>query len=196
VVRILVEGRVRLRLSELLGDNAQLREFMQDRLRYYFREVRGHAYDEVNAAVAAGADDPVDLAERLDAIRGVRPTENFEPVAASFKRIRNILEQAKFTAGGAAVDESLLAEEPERALHAALNGLRGKSPAGYAERLAGMAALRPAIDRFFDKVLVNAPDERVRQNRLALLSSLLSEFSTIADFSEIVVTTQGVQGDA
>ena len=65
--------------------------------------------------------------------------------------------------------------------------ISGKS---YSEALANIAALRPVVDRFFDKVLVNAPDERVRRNRLTLLSSLLSEFSTIADFSEIVVTTQ------
>jgi len=49
--------------------------------------------------------------------------------------------------------------------------------------------LRPKIDLFFDKVLVNAPDPAVRQNRLTLLQTLLAEFSTIADFSEIVTTS-------
>ena len=58
------------------------------------------------------------------------------------------------------------------------------------QRSRAIASIRPEVDLFFDKVLVNAPDERVRHNRLSLLSSLLSEFSTIADFSEIVVTTQ------
>jgi glycyl-tRNA synthetase beta chain len=60
----------------------------------------------------------------------------------------------------------------------------------YAAALGSIASIRPRIDTFFDKVLVNAPQERVRNNRLILLSSLLSEFSTIADFSEIVVITQ------
>ncbi len=54
-----------------------------------------------------------------------------------------------------------------------------------------IATLRPAVDLFFDKVLVNAPDEAMRRNRLTLLHKLLTEFSTIADFSEIV--TQGTQ---
>ena len=49
--------------------------------------------------------------------------------------------------------------------------------------------MRPQVDLFFDKVLVNAPDEQVRQNRLTLLSTLLAEFSTIADFSEIVTNS-------
>jgi glycyl-tRNA synthetase beta chain len=58
----------------------------------------------------------------------------------------------------------------------------------YRAALEAIASLRPKVDTFFDKVLVNAPEERVRQNRLLLLSSLLTEFSAIADFSEIVTT--------
>ena len=59
----------------------------------------------------------------------------------------------------------------------------------YQEKLAMIATLRPQVDLFFDKILVNDPDPAIRENRLALLHSLLTEFSTIADFSEIV--TQG-----
>jgi glycyl-tRNA synthetase beta chain len=57
--------------------------------------------------------------------------------------------------------------------------------------LQGIAALRPSVDRFFDEVMVMTDDEQVRKNRLTLLSGLLSEFSTIADFSEIVTAEQG-----
>ena len=53
-----------------------------------------------------------------------------------------------------------------------------------------IASLRPKVDLFFDKILVNAPDPAVRQNRLTLLHSMLAEFSTIADFSEIVTNFQ------
>ena len=56
----------------------------------------------------------------------------------------------------------------------------------YRGALAGIASLRPAVDLFFDKVLVNAPDAAVRRNRLTLLATVLTEFSAIADFSEIV----------
>ena len=51
-----------------------------------------------------------------------------------------------------------------------------------------IAAFRPAVDAFFDKVLVNAPDPAVRANRLTLLNKLFTEFSTVADFSEIVTS--------
>ncbi|MCX6609230.1 MAG: hypothetical protein NTW74_00075, partial [Acidobacteria bacterium] len=62
--------------------------------------------------------------------------------------------------------------------------------ASYADILAAMATLRPALDLFFEKVLVNAPDLAVRENRLTLLFGLKTEFSGIAEFSEIVPKTQ------
>jgi glycyl-tRNA synthetase beta chain len=190
VVKILVEGKLPLLLPALLGDNSQLREFFLDRVHHYFREVRGFKYDEVNAVAASGWDDLADMESRLVAIQAVRPTENFEPLAASFKRIRNILKQAEFTGGGEA-DERLLEDGPEKDLYAAVAATRvaigGDST--YEEKLRQIASLRPAVDLFFDKVLVNAPDEAVRRNRLTLLEKLLTEFSAVADFSEIV--TQG-----
>ena len=185
VVKILVEGGIRIPLAPLLQDNEALVSFFEDRVRYYFRDVRGYPYDEVNAAMAAGWSELWDLAERLEAVHQVRPTDNFEPLAASFKRVRNILEQAKFTGGE--IDPGLFVEEAERALHLAMAGVR-TTGVDYKTALLSIARLRPAIDAFFDKVLVNAPDERVRNNRLALLHHLRSQFSRIADFSEIVTS--------
>ncbi len=187
VVRILVEGRITLPLRQLLGGDKQLEEFVLDRVRYYFRDVRGFNYDEVNAVLANSSDDLVDVEKRLQAVQAVRPTENFEPLAASFKRIQNILRQADFQ-GGAVVDRALLEPGPEQDLHAEFERVRSEVKAGreYRAALETIASLRPKVDLFFDKVLVNAPDARVRLNRLTLLHGLLTEFSSIADFSEIV----------
>lgn len=192
VVKILVEGGMSYRLSELAAGNRQLREFLLDRVRYYFREVRAFSYDEVNAVLASGYDDLADVERRLRAIQTVRRTEDFEPIAASFKRIKNILRQAGFSGGGE-IDVSLLEAGDEAGLHAAfvriretVNGYR--SSRDYRAALEAVASLRPQVDLFFDHVLVNAPDERVRHNRLTLLSNLLTEFSSIADFSEIVTS--------
>ena len=192
VVKILVEGGLRFRISELAGSDEKLIDFLRDRIRYYFREVQGFAYDEVNAVLAASFDDLPDAAERLAAIRDVRPTENFEPIAASFKRIKNILRQAGY-AGGDEVAPELLVENEERLLYEAFLRARGeveqhRRRGAYRAGLQAIAALRPQVDGFFDHVLVNAPDERLRKNRLALLANLLKEFSSIADFSEIVTT--------
>ncbi len=183
VVKILVEGRMALLVSDLAAGDGKLVEFFRDRVEYYFRDARGFPYDEVRAAMAAGWSDLVDLESRLEAIHAVRPTEDFLRVAGGVKRIKNILRQAQF-AGGTSFDVSLLEDGPERGLFEAFGRLG--SGGSYRERLDAIAALRPQVDLFFDKVLVNAPDERVRANRLTLLSTILSEFSKIADFSEIV----------
>ena len=118
----------------------------------------------------------------------MRPTANFEPLAASFKRTSNILKQSNFTPSGP-VSAALLEVGPEAELHSAFNTVRAATKgAGYKQALETVATLRPKLDLFFDKVMVNAPDEGVRANRLTLLHELLTEFSTIADFSEIVTS--------
>ena len=190
VVKILVEGGLTHPLRSLVGDDEKLLEFFLDRVRYYFREIRAFAYDEVNAVLAAGSDDLVDVEQRLKAIQAVRPTPDFEPIAASFKRIKNILRQAEFSGGGEVATE-LLVEPQEKELYEAfvrvrddVEGLRVKR--AYQPALEAIASMRPQVDSFFDDVLVNAPEEDVRRNRLTLLASLLREFSSIADFSEIV----------
>jgi glycyl-tRNA synthetase beta chain len=184
VVRILAEGRMPLRVRDLAAGSEALAEFFRDRVEYYFREVRGFPYDEVRATMAAGWSDLVDLEDRLNAIHAVRPTENFTALAGGVKRIKNILRQAEF-AGGAGFDPALLEAGPERDLYEGFVRLPGAA-AGYRPALEAIAALRPRVDLFFDRVLVNAPDERVRRNRLALLHTILTEFAKIADFSEIV----------
>jgi glycyl-tRNA synthetase beta chain len=182
VVKILVEGRLELPLLELIRGDQALITFFEDRVKFYFKDIRGFKYDEVNAAMAAGWNSLVDLEARLMRIQSLRATPDFEPLAASFKRIRNILEQALFEGGGA-VDAGLLEAGPERDLYDEYLRISGQ-PIENA-----IARLRPKVDLFFDKVLVNAPDAHIRLNRLTLLNTLLREFSSIADFSEIVTTS-------
>jgi glycyl-tRNA synthetase beta chain len=186
VVRILVEGKLEFPVAQLIGNDAQLREFLLDRVKYYFREVRGFKYDEVNAVLASGWDNLVDVEARLNALQAVRPTDNFEPLAASFKRIQNILRQAEFS-GGDGFNEKLLEPGPEQQLYGEFQRVRDIArKSDYLPALEAIASIRPAVDLFFDKVLVNAPDPNLRRNRLTLLHNLLTELSTIADFSEIV----------
>lgn len=186
VVRILAEGGLEFPVSKLAGGDKPLAEFLLDRIKYYFREVRGFKYDEVNAVLASGSDNLPDVEARLKALQAVRPTENFEPLAASFKRIQNILRQAGFEGTGT-VAEALLEPGPEQALYDEFRRVSETARhSEYLPALEAIASMRPAVDLFFDKVLVNAPDADVRRNRLTLLASILTEFSTIAGFSEIV----------
>ena len=196
VVKIIVEGKLDVSLQALLSPDVgagharplqadPLQDFIEDRVRYYFKEHRGFKYDEVNAAMAAGWSNLVDLEARLLRIQKLRPTSDFEPLAASFKRIRNILVQAKWDRppGLSTIDPSLLEPGPERDLYEEYQRIAGQPIENV------ISGLRPKVDLFFDKVLVNAPDARVRQNRLTLLHTLLAEFSTMADFSEIVTNS-------
>ena len=185
VVKILVEAK--LPYAPSMWADGELLSFLRDRTKYYFREVRGFKYDEVNAVLASGVGTLADVEERLLALSAVRPTENFEPLAASFKRIRNILKQAAFDPDSWLFDVELLEDGPERNLYEAFLQAKGEaSGKSYREALEAIASIRPQVDKFFDKVLVNAQNESVRSNRLAFLQSILTEFSTIADFSEIV----------
>jgi glycyl-tRNA synthetase beta chain len=210
IVKIILEKELPLSLSaaisaaaKSLKDHAphidaqpaverQVLDFLLERARYILRERRGFAYDEINAALAAGADDLGDAVERVAAVKAIRDTKNFAPLAASFKRIRNILEKSagKGDKGQLAVKKELLREAAELQLHTAAQRIgdeaaKLKKEKEYRKALEKISELRPAVDFFFDKVLVMVDDEELRRNRIALLAALLKEFSTIADFSEL-----------
>ena len=211
IVKILIETKLPLSLSlavarsiRTLGSlppkinvnvmvEKQVLDFILERARYVLKERGSVAHDEINAALAAGADDLVDAVRRAEAVKAIRKTRNFEPLAISFKRIRKILEKAGPESGWklSAVRPDFFAEEAERQLHsqaAAVSRLaeQHKREGRYREALQDIAGLRPAVDKFFEQVMVMAEEEQVRKNRLTLLSDLLAQFSTIADFSEIV----------
>ncbi|MDR3793696.1 MAG: glycine--tRNA ligase subunit beta [Terracidiphilus sp.] len=200
VVKILAESGIPLTLSEIVEDGGPdgpyketVAAFLQERLNFYLKDVRGFSYDVVSAVLAAGSDDVRDAIARAEALTTVRGGEDFAAVSAAFKRIKNIVHQAaekKFSIGPA--DESKLAAEAKELSTAATKlapqvaALRDQR--NYAEALALIATLRPTVDAFFDKVMVLDKDEAVRGANLALIDGILKGFSTIADFSEIVTS--------
>jgi glycyl-tRNA synthetase beta chain len=202
IVKILAESTpaLPLTLSEVAGRateneavEAKVRAFLVERLEFYLREAKGQAYDVVKAVLAAGSDDVRDAVARAEAVSAVRGSADFEAVSAAFKRMKNILAQAKEKgesiglAGEAAKDV-----HPAQAALAAAAAEVGEKvdtlSAGheYVSALEAVATLRPQVDGFFDQVMVMDPDAEVRRGRLALLASIVKSFSGIADFSEIV----------
>lgn len=170
--------------------------FFRERLEFYLRDGKNFAYDVVNATLAAGAagaDDVVDALARAAAVSKVRPSADFESISTSFKRMKNILRQAEEAKRKIArpFDPALLKEDAEKALalempQAAANVNSLRASKHYEQALLEISRLRPAIDTFFDKVMVMVEDEELRAHRLGLLQTLVDEFSSIADFSEIV----------
>src|SRR5580693_6734778 len=209
IVKIIMEKKLPVSLSLAVGAAAkallvhkpkkgmtteqetQVLEFILERARFILRDRDGFAYDEVNAVFRAGAKDLVDAQKRLVALKTISKSKNFEPLAVSFKRVRKILEKAELgKTEGRRVQVELFDHDAERELYAAMREAAArvqtaKRGGRYQEALEIIAGLRKAIDRFFEDVMVMAEDERIRSNRLTLLSELLKEFTTVADFSEI-----------
>jgi glycyl-tRNA synthetase beta chain len=213
IVKIIAEHKLPLPISKLFADarteysgseaerrfdrkvdfNESVANFMRERLEFYLRDVRGFAYDVVNAVLAAGSDDVVDAIARAEAVSEVRGSEDFASICVAFKRMKNILRQAAETKKpvGAQLDMDSLIEDAEKAVGARMLETAGlvqvlRDKKDYTRALTEISRLRRPVDTFFDKVMVMVDDERVRANRLALMRDLLGEFSTIADFSEIV----------
>ena len=202
IVKILAESPLPLTLHEIAAaasqeDNAlcrTIRGFLAERLDFYLRDAKGLAYDVVKAVMATDPDEPRDAVARAEAVAAARNSDDFAAIAAAFKRMRNILEQArgKGESFGTGNGREFLTEPAERALSeesgrlsAWVEGLRRAGE--YDNALAAVATLRPHVDLFFDSVMVMTPDPKVREARLSLLQRVLNDFSKIADFSEIVV---------
>jgi glycyl-tRNA synthetase beta chain len=167
--------------------------FLKERLDFYLRDVRGYAYDVVNAVLSTGLTTVTDALARAQALTQVRGSEDLLAISTAFKRIKNILRQAaeKQDQYGSSITTGDLVEPAEQHLYEEtvrvapqVEALRARQQ--YPQALEAIATLRPAIDGFFDQVMVMAPEGRLRSNRLALIASVLSDFSRIADFSEIV----------
>ena len=198
IVKILAESGLPLTLadvvtaSDVAGTNReQVATFLQERLHFFLKDVRGFAYDVVNAVLAAGADDVRDAIARAEALTVARESADFAAISAAFKRIKNILRQAeeKGFAIQPAFGTTLAPEAQQLAAAAAVLApevARLRQERSYNEALVRIATLRPVVDAFFDKVMVLDPDEKIRGAHLALIDEILRGFSGIADFSEIV----------
>jgi glycyl-tRNA synthetase beta chain len=187
------------KFSRSIDYSVAVREFFRERLEFYLKEVdKGKfRYDVVNAVLAVGSDDVVDAIARARALSSVLHLPEFLAIAAASKRMRNILRQAaeKGIKPAPAFDYLLESSHEEKNLAAYVQNNAAKIEAHrkskeYGDALLLLSTVRERVDGFFDKVMVMVEDERLRANRLALLDTLLKEFSTIADFSEIVTESQ------
>ncbi len=214
IVKVIAEKKLPFRLSDLMRDaragykgseaekkfvdDAKFQQsvttFFNERLEFYLKDVRGYAYDVVKAVLAAGSDDVVDAVARAEAVKQVMHMAEFQAIGAACKRMRNILKQAadKNIEPAAKFESLPESSDEEKSLVAYLEKTGSKAEEyrtkkEYLDALLLLSTAREPVDRFFDKVMVMVDDERIRANRLALLRMLLKQFSTIADFSEIVL---------
>ena len=212
IVKVIAEKKMPIRISELMRDarsgyqksaaekkfvdertyEDSVTVFFRERLEFYLRDVCGYPYDLVKAVLAADANDVVDSRARAQAVKQVLHMPEFQAIGAACKRMRNILRQAeeKGIAPAESFESLPQAAEEEKILRGYLEQQGPRIEAQrdkkeYFDALMLLSTAREPIDRFFDRVMVMVEDQKVRANRLALLRTLLREFSTIADFSEL-----------
>jgi glycyl-tRNA synthetase beta chain len=200
IVKILAESDLPLTLSDVVGaakpdsaNNDQVTAFLRERLHFYLKDVRTFPYDVVNAVLATNADDVRDAIARAQALSAARESADFAAISAAFKRIKNILRQAeeKGFALGSPNDATLAPEAQQLAAATAALApevAKLRQERAYDQALTQIATVRPAVDAFFDKVMVLDPDPAIRGANLGLIDEVLRGFSGIADFSEIVTT--------
>ncbi len=179
---------------ELYGD--KVTEERQSALDAIIDFIRGrYVNDQIAAGIPASAieavtsidfDDIIDCSRRIEALSAVRQEETFTILAGSFKRVRNIIKGHQKDK----IKESLLNEEAEKALYTAFLGVAAEAEpmlkaSDYQQAMVVILKMKEPVDRFFDDVMVMADDEKVRNNRLSLLTAISHLFLRIGDFSKM-----------
>jgi glycyl-tRNA synthetase beta chain len=208
VIRLVLENRLRLSLraafadarmgypdvdvGDLQANMDDLQAFFADRLKVHLRG-EGVRHDLISAVFATGDDDVVRLLARVAALDDFLATDNGANLLAGYRRASNIVRIEAKRDGAAPdgnVDDALLRSPEERALYDGLMAAENRinqavAAEDFAGAMAALADLRPPIDRFFDKVIVNDENRDLRHNRLSLLSNIHRALAKVADFSLI-----------
>ncbi|OAM52419.1 glycine--tRNA ligase subunit beta [Methylovorus sp. MM2] len=197
IIRLLIENKLPLTLTGLIQDSAatvslgipvELETFFYDRLAVNLRE-QGYSAQEVDAVLSLKPELLADITKRLEAVRAFATLPEAESLAAANKRVGNILKKSE-TAVTAQIDASLLQEAAEKSLAAALSNVqpladKAFESGDYTGSLQALAALKTPVDDFFDHVMVNAEDPKLKANRLGLLATLYQAMNRIADLSKL-----------
>ncbi|HAX61865.1 MAG TPA: glycine--tRNA ligase subunit beta [Elusimicrobia bacterium] len=214
IVKIAIEKKLSFSIKELLIQSltnlplksddrvkiiSMLDDFIKQRLDTYLKE-KDILQDEVDSVLSVRLVDILDAYNRTVAVHSIRKLPDFEPIATSFKRIGNILKQSEKSevrSPKSEVVENLLKEPEEKELYQKLQEAKNKieqlfKNGDYTAILNELVLLRKPVDNFFDKVLIMDKNEEIKNNRLALLSTIYNQFIKIADFSKIVVNPKDV----
>jgi glycyl-tRNA synthetase beta chain len=184
----LIDGALALLAPKLTRPAAEVKSDVMEFFKGRFVNLLGDRYpgDAVDAAVAVNYDDLIEAAARISALAVFKSRPDFEELAVTFKRVGNIVKEGV----DATIDQSLFEDPAEAALFKAVDSAGKIVSAAIVNKdfvlaLTEIATLRGPVDAFFDKVMVMADDERVRRNRLALLTLIARLFGGIADFGRL-----------
>ncbi|CAM8383035.1 GlyS Glycyl-tRNA synthetase, beta subunit [Candidatus Methylopumilus universalis] len=197
IIRILTEKNIDLNLNTVISESIQatklveskdLNSFIYDRLSNFFKD-QGYAALDIEAVLAIESGLINEIPKRLNAIKEFLLLPESEDLASANKRVGNILKKADVKSS-LKVNQSLLKDEAEINLYNTLDFVDAESRKEYKEKnysgsLKSLCKLKNPIDQFFKDVMVNAEDESLKMNRLALLEKLYSAMNLVADLSKL-----------
>ncbi|UCN01388.1 glycine--tRNA ligase subunit beta [Sulfurimonas sp. SWIR-19] len=163
-------------------DLEKLENFIIERIRRYYKVNPSI----VEAVLASGERELLALGRKIEALNTLVNSEGFDEVSSTFKRVANITKDIDLHSA-LHVDETLLEEAAEKTLYQRYKEVTSKTYENYEEELDALLGLKPELDTFFDNVMVNAEDEKLKKNRKALIASIYKSILTIADIKEVSI---------
>lgn len=191
IIRIVRDFDIPFNLKEMIEyfkkgyapfDTADLEKFFDERL-YKALDVNPSI---VTAVLASGERDINEIVKKAEALKNITESDDFKEIFTTFKRVANIAKDIDL-ASELSVDTTLFEKSEERELYSAFTEVMQREYADYESMLDSLFSLKPYLDRFFDNVMVNAEDEKLRTNRRNLVGSIYSAFREVADIKEISV---------
>ncbi len=188
IIKIANENNIPLEIKKIINelksnykefDTNQLIEFIFERL-YKFYNVNPSV---IRSVLATGESNLVEIDKKIKLINEMVNSEDFKELSTTFKRVANIVKD--FDLNSIKVDEKLFEKDEEKALWKEFKKVKGIND--LEEKLDFLVSLKPLIDRFFDNVMVNVEDEKIKHNRKSLIASIYKEFLDIADIKEITL---------
>ena len=197
VVQPLIEHELSFDLREAVSKAAKLQpievkedvqkqvlDFIAGRLRVVLNDI-GYRYDVVDAVLAEQSANPAAAAEAVKQLQAWVERKDWETILPGYARCVRIIRSAKLDSGRLTVDNGKFVEDAERDLYKAIQSSVRRRPSSVDEFLNIVVSLIPSINAFFDKVLVMAEDEKIKQNRLALVGQIASLSTGLADLSKL-----------
>ena len=163
-------------------DYNRLREFIFDRI----NKLAKVNPSVVAAVIASGESDINELFKKIDALNAIVSNKDSKELFATFKRVANISKDVDMQSN-LEVDESLFEQEEEKALYNAFKEVINKEYNSYLEKLQALFGLKELLDKYFDNVLVNVDNEKLRKNRQNTIAQIYKAFKDIADIKEVTI---------
>ena len=191
IVRIVTNFDIPFNITKMIDEfKSEYADFDVNELENFFNERFYKALKAnpsiITAVLASGERDINEIVKKVDTLKSIVESDDFKKIFTTFKRVANISKDIDLKSD-LRVDETLFEKEEERVLFEAFQAVVKKSYDDYEMKLNALFSLKSELDRFFDNVMVNVEDKKVRTNRRAIIGLIYKEFKDIADIKEISI---------